>query len=195
MSTAANGILLVDKAEGWTSHDVVAKARRALGTRKVGHAGTLDPMATGLLLLGSGPATRLLTHLVGLDKTYTATIRLGASTVTDDREGAVLDIADVARIRELEGNTAAIRDAVAGLTGPIEVGGTKWQLEMPGLPILSDEDIAGVLTYIRREWEHAGSAVSPQQVAAVRAQTKSRTRPWTSGELQKPFEIKTVKAK
>lgn len=120
MSTAANGILLVDKAEGWTSHDVVAKARRALGTRKVGHAGTLDPMATGLLLLGSGPATRLLTHLVGLDKTYTATIRLGASTVTDDREGAVLDIADVARIRELEGNTAAIRDAVAGLTGPIE---------------------------------------------------------------------------
>ncbi len=120
MSTAANGILLVDKAEGWTSHDVVAKARRALGTRKVGHAGTLDPMATGLLLLGSGPATRLLTHLVGLDKTYTATIRLGASTVTDDREGDVLDIADVARIRELEGNTAAIRDAVAGLTGPIE---------------------------------------------------------------------------
>lgn len=120
MSTAANGILLVDKAEGWTSHDVVAKARRALGTRKVGHAGTLDPMATGLLLLGSGPATRLLTHLVGLDKTYTATIRLGAFTVTDDREGDVLDIADVARIRELEGNTAAIRDAVAGLTGPIE---------------------------------------------------------------------------
>lgn len=88
-----------------------------------------------------------------------------------------------------------IRIVLGGLTGPIEVGGTKWQLEMPGLPILSDEDIAGVLTYIRREWEHAGSAVSPQQVAAVRAQTKSRTRPWTSGELQKPFEIKTVKAK
>ncbi|MFC7764724.1 hypothetical protein [Leucobacter soli] len=87
MEHVPNGILLVDKAEGWTSHDVVAKARRALGTRKVGHAGTLDPMATGLLLLGAGPATRLLTHLVGLDKTYTATIRLGQATVTDDREG------------------------------------------------------------------------------------------------------------
>lgn len=120
MNIAANGILLVDKAEGWTSHDVVAKARRALGTRKVGHAGTLDPMATGLLLLGAGPATRLLTHLVGLDKTYTATIRLGVSTVTDDREGAVLGIADGARIRELEGDASAVRDAIAALTGPIE---------------------------------------------------------------------------
>ena len=120
MNTAANGILLVDKAEGWTSHDVVAKARRALGTRKVGHAGTLDPMATGLLMLGAGPSTRLLTHLVGLDKTYTATIRLGVSTVTDDREGDVLGIADSVKIRELEGNTVTIREAVAALTGPIE---------------------------------------------------------------------------
>lgn len=120
MSTALNGILLVDKAEGWTSHDVVAKARRALGTRKVGHAGTLDPMATGLLTLGAGPATRLLTHLVGLDKTYTATIRLGVSTVSDDREGNILDIADRARIRELEGDPAALRTAVTALTGPIE---------------------------------------------------------------------------
>lgn len=120
MSTAPNGILLVDKAEGWTSHDVVAKARRALGTRKVGHAGTLDPMATGLLTLGAGPATRLLTHLVGLDKTYTATIRLGVSTVSDDREGNILDIADSAKIRELESDPAALRKAVATLTGPIE---------------------------------------------------------------------------
>lgn len=120
MNTAPNGILLVDKAEGWTSHDVVARARRALGTRKVGHAGTLDPMATGLLVLGAGPATRLLTHLVGLDKTYEATIRLGVSTVSDDREGSILDIADASRIRELEGNLAALGDAVAALTGPIE---------------------------------------------------------------------------
>lgn len=120
MNTAPNGILLVDKAEGWTSHDVVAKSRRALGTRKVGHAGTLDPMATGLLTLGAGPATRLLTHLVGLDKTYTATIRLGVSTVSDDREGNVLDIADGAKIRELEGDPAALSRAVAALTGPIE---------------------------------------------------------------------------
>lgn len=99
---------------------MVAKARRALGTRKVGHAGTLDPMATGLLMLGAGPATRLLTHLVGLDKTYTATIRLGVSTVTDDREGDVLDIADAEKIRALEQNTEAIRAAVTELTGAIE---------------------------------------------------------------------------
>ena len=120
MNGAPNGILLVDKAEGWTSHDVVAKTRRALGTRKVGHAGTLDPMATGLLMLGAGPATRLLTHLVGLDKTYTATIRLGQSTVTDDREGELIATAEGARIRELAGNSAALREAVAALTGPIE---------------------------------------------------------------------------
>ena len=69
-----SGLLLVDKAGGMTSHDVVARARRTLGTRKIGHAGTLDPMATGLLILGVGPATRLLTFIVGQDKTYDATI-------------------------------------------------------------------------------------------------------------------------
>ena len=118
------GILLIDKAEGWTSHDAVAKSRRALGTRKVGHAGTLDPMATGLLVLGSGPATRLLTHLVGLDKTYTTTIRLGASTVTDDREGDRLAAADPAAVAAILADCAAgggrIADAVAALTGDIE---------------------------------------------------------------------------
>ena len=71
-----------------TSHDVVARARRALGTRKIGHAGTLDPMATGLLILGVEAATRLLTFIVGLDKTYEATIRLGVATDTDDADGA-----------------------------------------------------------------------------------------------------------
>ena len=90
MSTAPHGILLVDKAPDRTSHDVVARARWLLGTKKVGHAGTLDPMATGLLILGIGQGTRLLTHLVGLDKTYTATIRLGQATTTDDREGEAL---------------------------------------------------------------------------------------------------------
>lgn len=120
MEHSPNGILLVDKAEGWTSHDVVAKARRAMGTRKVGHAGTLDPMATGLLVLGVGTATRLLTHFVGLDKTYTTTIRLGVSTVTDDREGEILDIADAQAIAELAANPARIVAAVAQLTGAIE---------------------------------------------------------------------------
>jgi tRNA pseudouridine55 synthase len=84
------GLLLVDKAGGMTSHDVVARARRVLSVRKVGHAGTLDPMATGLLVLGVGAATRLLGYVGGHDKTYEATIRLGQATVTDDREGEVV---------------------------------------------------------------------------------------------------------
>lgn len=88
--TVPHGVLLVDKAPDRTSHDVVARVRWLLGTKKVGHAGTLDPMATGLLVLGIGQGTRLLTHLVGLDKTYLATIRLGLSTTTDDREGEPL---------------------------------------------------------------------------------------------------------
>jgi tRNA pseudouridine55 synthase len=87
LAALPHGVLLVDKAPERTSHDVVARVRWLLGTKKVGHAGTLDPMATGLLILGVGQGTRLLTHLVGLDKTYTATIRLGRATTTDDREG------------------------------------------------------------------------------------------------------------
>ena len=117
---AHGGILLLDKSEGWTSHDAVAKSRRALGTRKVGHAGTLDPMATGLLVLGAGPATRLLTHLVGLDKTYLTTIRLGIATVTDDREGDRIAVADPADVRDVLADTARITAAVRELTGAIE---------------------------------------------------------------------------
>lgn len=88
--TEASGVVLVDKPQGWTSHDVVGRVRRLAGTRKVGHAGTLDPMATGLLVVGVNKATRLLTAITGTDKTYTATIRLGQSTVTDDAEGEVV---------------------------------------------------------------------------------------------------------
>lgn len=120
MNTAPNGMLLVDKAEGWTSHDVVAKSRRALGTRKVGHAGTLDPMATGLLILGAGPATRLLTHLVGLDKTYETVIRLGMATVTDDREGETISCADPGSVRAVAADHEGLAAAVAELTGDIE---------------------------------------------------------------------------
>ena len=113
MSTP-DGLLVVDKPSGWTSHDVVARARRLCGTRKVGHAGTLDPMATGVLVLGVGRATRLLTFLVGCDKDYTATIRLGEATLTDDAEGEVLTRADAAEI-----SPAALAEAVAALTGEI----------------------------------------------------------------------------
>lgn len=88
-----DGFLLVDKASGMTSHDVVAKIRRRFGTKRVGHAGTLDPMATGVLVLGLGNATRLLQYVVDGTKGYSATIALGKSTVTDDREGELLQTA------------------------------------------------------------------------------------------------------
>jgi tRNA pseudouridine55 synthase len=95
-----DGFLVVDKAPGMTSHDVVAVARKALGTRKVGHAGTLDPMATGVLVLGFGNGTRLLQYITDGDKSYTATIILGAATITDDREGEVISEADASHITD-----------------------------------------------------------------------------------------------
>lgn len=111
---ASHGILLVDKPGGMSSHDVVARVRRAFGTRKVGHAGTLDPMATGLLVIGIEGATRLLTYIVGADKTYTATIRLGARTTTDDAEGDLVDTADTTSVED-----AALRGGIRSLTGAI----------------------------------------------------------------------------
>lgn len=87
--TSAAGVAVVDKPSGWTSHQVVGRCRRILGTRKVGHAGTLDPMATGVLLVGANRATRLLGHLMLTEKEYAATIRLGISTLTDDAEGEI----------------------------------------------------------------------------------------------------------
>lgn len=113
-----SGILLVDKPLGPSSHGIVSAARKALGTRKIGHAGTLDPMATGLLVLGVGTSTRLLTYLVGADKTYTATIRLGSATVTDDAEGDVTSIADRAVLDAI--TDSDIQREIAALTGAIE---------------------------------------------------------------------------
>jgi tRNA pseudouridine55 synthase len=115
---APSGILLVDKPEGWTSHDVVARTRRLAGTRKVGHAGTLDPMATGLLVVGLQSSTRLLTYVVGTDKEYLATIRLGASTTTDDAEGEIVSEASGARLDAVEPD--AVLAAIGDLTGEIE---------------------------------------------------------------------------
>ncbi len=116
--TAPDGIVVVDKPAGWTSHDVVARMRTLAGTRRVGHAGTLDPMATGVLVVGIGRATRLLGHISGADKTYTATVRLGWATVTDDAEGERLAgpeqgpaAADLSQ--------ADVQGAIGGLTGTI----------------------------------------------------------------------------
>ncbi len=113
MST--DGLIVVDKPGGMTSHDVVARLRRLARTRRVGHGGTLDPMATGVLVIGVGRATRLLTYVIGADKTYAATIRLGQSTVTDDAEGDVISTAPAGGVTD-----EAIRAALGALTGEID---------------------------------------------------------------------------
>jgi len=110
-----DGLVVVDKPPGLTSHDVVSRVRRLAGTRKVGHAGTLDPMATGVLVLGVDRATRLLTYLVGATKSYDATIRLGVSTVTDDAQGQVLERVDAAGVTD-----SAIAAGIAALTGELQ---------------------------------------------------------------------------
>ena len=115
MNTPQSGVLVVDKPAGVTSHQAVGRVRRLMGTRKVGHAGTLDPMATGVLVIGINRATRLLGHLSLHDKDYTATMRLGVSTVTDDAEGDVTSTTDASGIDD-----AAILAAMARQTGEIQ---------------------------------------------------------------------------
>jgi tRNA pseudouridine55 synthase len=112
--TAESGLLIVDKPAGWTSHDVVARIRTLTGTKRVGHAGTLDPMATGVLVVGIEKATRLLGYLTLADKEYTATIRLGQTTATDDADGEPIRHVPVKNIDEAE-----LQRAVTRLTGQI----------------------------------------------------------------------------
>jgi tRNA pseudouridine55 synthase len=113
-SRPTSGLALLDKPAGWTSHQVVGRIRRLAGTRKVGHAGTLDPMATGLLIIGVEKATRLLGYLALSDKAYEATIRLGISTITDDADGEV-----VAAVGAADLDNAEIEPAMAELRGDI----------------------------------------------------------------------------
>jgi tRNA pseudouridine55 synthase len=115
MDPAASGLVVVDKDSGPSSHDVVAQMRRLAGTRKVGHAGTLDPMATGVLVVGIGRATRLLGHIANGDKDYDATIRLGAATDSDDAQGVV-----VQQKATVEVDDVSIRRAVASMVGEID---------------------------------------------------------------------------
>ena len=110
----ASGLVIVDKPGGLTSHDVVARIRRLAGTRRVGHAGTLDPMATGVLVIGVEKATRLLGHLMLTEKTYEATIRLGQSTSTDDAEGEPTGGSPATEVA-----SAALEAEIAKLTGEI----------------------------------------------------------------------------
>ncbi|GAA2473344.1 tRNA pseudouridine(55) synthase TruB [Winogradskya humida] len=125
-----DGLIVVDKPAGMTSHDVVARIRRLAKTRRVGHGGTLDPMATGVLIIGVNRATKLLTYVIGSSKSYTATIRLGQSTVTDDAEGDVTstaptgDVTDEAIRAELAARTGEI-DQVPSAVSAIKVNGQR----------------------------------------------------------------------
>jgi tRNA pseudouridine55 synthase len=149
------GLVVVDKPGAMTSHDVVSRCRRILGTRKVGHAGTLDPMATGVLVIGVGRATRLLGFIAGHDKDYDATIRLGATTVTDDAEGEVVAVADPALVAAV--TDGALATAAAALTGDI--------LQVPSS--VSAIKIDGVRSYARvRAGEDVELAARPVHVAA-----------------------------
>ena len=112
--TAASGLVIVDKPPGLTSHDVVARIRRLAGTRRIGHAGTLDPMATGVLVIGVDKATRLLGHLALTEKEYSATIRLGQATDTDDADGEIVAETPAAGVTD-----SALDAAAAALTGEI----------------------------------------------------------------------------
>src|SRR4051812_15373317 len=161
--TPTAGLVVVDKPGGMTSHDVVARLRRLAGTRRVGHAGTLDPMATGVLVLGVGPATRLLHHLVLADKAYTATIRLGQATVTDDAEGEVTDGGSTAGLAE-----EAVRAALAPLTGDI----------MQAPSVVSAIKVDGQRAYKRvREGESVQLAARPVTVSRFTAARFDRPTP------------------
>ena len=127
-ATPTSGLLVVDKPRGVTSHDIVAAARGALHMKKVGHAGTLDPMATGVLVVGFGNATRLLNHIVEHDKTYEATIRLGQSTTTDDADGELLSATSPERWQELLALPVAGGPQSAGENGPANAAKVRsWQ--------------------------------------------------------------------
>jgi tRNA pseudouridine55 synthase len=151
MTETPSGLIVVDKPQGWTSHDVVGRMRRLLGTRKVGHGGTLDPMATGVLVIACGKATRLLQYISAHDKGYEATIRLGQSTITDDAEGEVLTEVSAASVSD-----EAILAGIAALTGDI--------LQRPSS--VSAIKVAGERAYARvRAGEDVELAARPVTVA------------------------------
>jgi tRNA pseudouridine55 synthase len=125
-----DGLVIVDKPAGWTSHDVVARMRRLAGTRRVGHAGTLDPMATGVLILGVEKATRLLGHLALTTKSYDAVVRLGQNTITDDAEGEITSTVDAAHVTDAEIEKALLTmigeiDQIPSSVSAIKVNGVR----------------------------------------------------------------------
>jgi tRNA pseudouridine55 synthase len=163
-ASTASGLVVVDKPSGMTSHDVVSRVRRLARTRKVGHAGTLDPMATGVLLLGVNKATRLLGHLALTDKAYTATVRLGASTSTDDAEGEVVAASPEAvavvgpdDVREAAQRFVGAIEQVPSSVSAVKVDGRRaYQrvrdgelVELPARPVTVHEFVVGA--FVRGE--------------------------------------------
>jgi tRNA pseudouridine55 synthase len=158
-----DGLVVVDKPVGLTSHDVVARVRRLAGTRKVGHAGTLDPSASGVLVLGLGRATRLLGHLALADKTYLATVRLGMATTTDDADGEPLGGSSTAGLSD-----DVVRSAVAGMVGELD--------QVPSA--VSAVKVGGVRSYAR---VRAGETVelAPRRVTVTAFDVLDLRRPTT----------------
>ena len=153
-----SGVLVIDKPAGWTSHQVVGRIRKLAGTRKVGHAGTLDPMATGVLVIGIGKATRLLGHLALTEKAYDATIRLGVSTVTDDADGEVTAAAGGYGVTDYQ-----IEAALAALRGEV--------MQVPSA--VSAIKIEGVRSYAKvRSGQDV--ALAPRQVTISRLEVVGR---------------------
>jgi tRNA pseudouridine55 synthase len=136
--TVPSGLLIVDKPSGWTSHDVVARIRTIAGTRRAGHAGTLDPMATGVLVVGVEKATRLLGYLALTEKEYTGTVRLGQTTDTDDADGAVLarvpahNVTDDELLRAIDGLTGEIEQVPPGVSAIKVAGQRSYRLARAG---------------------------------------------------------------
>jgi len=170
---AAEGFVVVDKPPGMTSHDVVARVRRLAGTRRVGHGGTLDPMATGVLVVGVGRGTRLLTYVVGSTKEYAATIRLGQSTVTDDAEGEVVGGAPAGTLTE-----TAVRAGLAALTGDLD--------QVPSA--VSAVKVGGRRAYARvRAGEEV--ALAPRRVTVSRLELLALRRDTVAGTVDLDVEV------
>ncbi len=163
--TTASGLIIADKPPGVTSHDVVARIRKLAGTRRVGHAGTLDPMATGVLVIGVEKATRLLGYLALTEKEYAATIRLGQATDTDDAEGEIISAVSASNISpdSLYAAVAALRGEISQVPPPvsaIKVGGKRaYQLTRQGAPPVLEPRTVTVREFAVRDVRTRGDLI------------------------------------
>jgi len=191
--TSPDGIIVVDKPQGITSHDVVARLRRLCGTRAVGHGGTLDPMATGVLICGIGKGTKLLTYVSGSDKAYTATIRLGIATTTDDAEGEIAAAPSAVFISgNVESNCHSAQGTVVTQTQNLES-------EITGKQITS-EMLLSEIEKLTGEIDQVPTAVSAIKVNGKRAydlvregeEVELKARPVTVSEFEVTYIVNAI---